>query len=61
MKRQVILRPVRAGAPISVEVAGGFVRRPAPADGVVVELADRDVFLPADTLVQALRALDELP
>jgi hypothetical protein len=51
------VRAVRAGEEISVQVDGGFVRRPAPDDGVVIELVDRDVFVSADVLLEALRAL----
>ena len=39
---------IRAGQPLSVAVVGGFVRRPAPSDGLVVMMADRDVFLPIE-------------
>jgi hypothetical protein len=52
-----LVRPVHAGDEISVQVEGGFARRPAPSDGVIVELPDRDVFLAAETLVEALRTL----
>jgi hypothetical protein len=51
------LKPVRAGDEISVQVEGGFARRHAPSDGVLVALPDRDVFLPVDDLVAVLRAL----
>ena len=54
---QVRLRAVRAGDEISVAVEGGFVRRRAPGDGVVIELDDRDLYLPVEALVDALRAL----
>jgi hypothetical protein len=56
-----VLRPVRAGDEITVQVEGGFARRRAPADGVVVELADRDLFLRAEALVEALRVLGRAP
>jgi hypothetical protein len=55
------IRAVRAGDEITVEVVGGFVRRHAPADGVVVQLEDRDVFVGADLLVEALRTLGRIP
>jgi hypothetical protein len=55
------VRAVRAGDEISVEVEGGFVRRRAPADGIVVQLADRDVFVSADALIEALRNLGRIP
>jgi hypothetical protein len=55
------IRAVRAGDEISVEVVGGFVRRHAPSDGVVVQMDDRDVFVTADVLVEALRALGRIP
>jgi hypothetical protein len=51
------LRAVRAGEEISVQVDGGFVRRAAASDGVVIELVDRDVFVSAELLLEALRAL----
>jgi hypothetical protein len=56
-----VIRAVRAGDEISVPVLGGFVRRRAPADGVVVQLDDRDVFVSADLLVEALRTLGRIP
>jgi hypothetical protein len=52
---------VRAGDEITVSVLGGFVRRRAPTDGVVVQLDDRDVFVGADLLVEALRTLGRIP
>jgi hypothetical protein len=52
-----LLRAVRAGEEISVQVDGGFVRRPAPSDGVVIELFERDVFVSAEAMLEALRAL----
>ena len=56
-----MLRVVRAGDEISVEVEGGFVRRRGPSDGVLVQLDDRDVFIGADALVEALRTLGRIP
>lgn len=56
-----MLRVVRAGDEISVEVEGGFARRRAPSDGVLVQLDDRDVFVGADALAEALRTLGRLP
>jgi hypothetical protein len=55
------IRAVRGGDEITVQVLGGFVRRRAPADGVVVQMDDRDVFVPADLLVEALRTLGRIP
>jgi len=52
-----VIRAVRAGEEISVQVDGGFVRRSAPSDGVVIELFDRDVFISAEAMLEALRAL----
>ncbi len=54
------VRAVRAGDTISVEVQGGFVRREAPSDGVVIETPDRDIFVPAEALIEALRALGRI-
>ena len=51
------LRAVRAGDEITVAVDGGFARRRAPTDGIVVQLPDRDVFLPVDAVLEALRLL----
>ena len=55
------IRAVRAGDEITVAVEGGFARRHAPSDGVLVMLPDRDLFLPAALLVEALRGLGQLP
>jgi hypothetical protein len=52
---------VRAGDEITVAVEGGFARRRAPADGIVVQLPDRDVFLPVDTVLEALRLIGRTP
>jgi hypothetical protein len=56
-----VVRAVRSGDEITVEVEGGFVRRRAPADGIVIDLADRQVYVSADALVEALRTLGRLP
>jgi hypothetical protein len=56
-----LLRTVRAGDEITVAVEGGFARRRAPTDGVIIQLSDRDLFLSADALVEALRALGRTP
>jgi hypothetical protein len=56
-----VIRAVRAGDEITVQVLGGFVRRRAPSDGVVVQMDDRDVFVDADILVEALRTLGRIP
>jgi hypothetical protein len=55
------LKPIRAGEEITVQVEGGFARRHAPSDGVMVALPDRDVFLAIDDLLQVLRALGRYP
>jgi hypothetical protein len=55
------LRPVHAGEEISVAVEGGFARRRAPGDGLIVELPDRDLFLPVDAVLEALRVLGRAP
>lgn len=52
-----VIRPVRAGDEIIVEVEGGFVRRPAPCDGLAVETADRELFLPAAAVTHAMKLL----
>ena len=59
--RSPTIRVVRAGDEISVEVEGGFARRRAPSDGVMVQLIDRDIFVGADALVEALRTLGRIP
>jgi hypothetical protein len=56
-----VIRAVRAGDEITVQVQGGFARRRAPHDGVVVQLDDRDIFVNADLLVEALRTLGRIP
>lgn len=55
-----LIRPVRAGDEIVVAVEGGFVRRAAQVDGLVVETPERDVFLPVDTVLDALRVLGRI-
>jgi hypothetical protein len=55
------IRTVRADDEITVPVEGGFARRRAPADGILVQLTDRDVFVTADALVEALRTLGRIP
>ena len=52
------LRPVAPGDNIVVEVQGGFVRRPAPAHGLVVETETLDIFLPYEKVKDALGALE---
>jgi hypothetical protein len=61
MPRPPELKPIRAGEEITVQVEGGFARRRAPTDGVIVALTDRDVFFPVDDLVTVLRALGRYP
>ena len=56
-----MIRAVRSGDEITVQVLGGFVRRRAPTDGVVVQMDDRDVFVDAEVLVEALRTLGRIP
>jgi hypothetical protein len=56
-----VLRPVRAGQEITVAVEGGFARRLATGDGLMVELPDRDLFLPVDAVIAALRVLGRAP
>jgi hypothetical protein len=56
-----VLRPVRAGQEITVAVEGGFARRCATGDGLLVELPDRDLFLPVESVVEALRVLGRTP
>jgi hypothetical protein len=52
-----VLRAVRAGDEISVAVEGGFARRRAPTDGVLIALADRDVFVRVDAILEVLQLL----
>jgi redox-regulated HSP33 family molecular chaperone len=56
-----VVRAVREGDEISVAVAGGFARRRAPSDGVIVELGDRDLFVPVEALFEALAVLGRQP
>lgn len=51
------IRPVRKGVPFSREVQGGVYRTPAPSDGLVIDLADKDVFLDAIAVAIELRKL----
>lgn len=55
-----MVKPVREGEEIIVQVEGGFVRRPAPCDGVSVQTPERDLFVPADELEAALRQIGRL-
>ena len=55
------IRAVRGGDEITLQVQGGFARRRAPSDGVMVQMEDRDVFVTADVLVEALRTLGRIP
>jgi hypothetical protein len=61
MPSPVRVRPIRAGDEISVAVEGGFVRRKAPVDGIAIETPERDIFLPVDSVLEALRQLDAAP
>lgn len=54
---QLVLRPVRKGGPISVQVQGGYVRREAPCDGIAIETDEHSFFVPADSLEEALGKL----
>ncbi len=56
-EKTVVLRPVVAGGPISVEVEGGWVRRTAPCDGIAIETETASFFVPADKLEEALAKL----
>jgi hypothetical protein len=60
MPENPVIRPVRAGDEIVVQVEGGFVRRPAPADGLVIATAERDVFVTAEDALEALRLLGKV-
>lgn len=51
------IRPVRKGAPFTREVVGGVFRTPAPSDGLVVDLVDKDIFLEVGVVVLALQEL----
>ena len=61
MPAPIRVRPVRAGEEISVAVEGGFVRRKAPVDGIAIETPERDIFLPVESVLEALRQLDVVP
>jgi hypothetical protein len=49
-----VIRPVLAGEAIRVACEGGFVRRPAPADGVEIDVADTVLFLTVEELSEAI-------
>ena len=51
------IKPIRKGEPFSREVQGGVHRTPAPSDGLVVDLVDKDVFLDVAVVVMALQDL----
>lgn len=52
------LRAVLKGEAYARAVEGGVRRGPAPADGLVLALADREVFLPARDVDAAMGELD---
>lgn len=51
-------RAVRKGQPISVEVIGGFVQRPAPEDGIAVDWKNRSGFIPTGQMHGLLSSLE---
>lgn len=56
-RKQIVLRPIPAGAEISLEVEGGYILRTAPEDGVSIETEDRNIFVPARMLHEVLTKL----
>src|SRR5205814_1244838 len=54
------LRAVRAGDEITVQVLGGFARRRAPSDGVMVQMDDRDVVAAAEAAPAPAEAAPEI-
>lgn len=52
-----VLRPVRPGSDYAAKVEGGVRRRAAPSAGLIVELPEQDIFLPAETVAAALSEL----
>lgn len=51
------IRPAPTGSPVITPTQGGVIRRLAPADGMVIDLEDRDVFVDAHEAALALIAL----
>lgn len=49
------IRAVAAGDPIPVRVMGGYIRRPAPSAGLLVETPDDAMFLPLAQVKAAMR------
>ncbi|HYE58088.1 MAG TPA: hypothetical protein VD948_06265 [Rhodothermales bacterium] len=49
---------VLAGQPVTFEVEGGFYRRPAPADGLVVETDSTTIFVPLEDVAKAMAAIE---
>ncbi|MDX2020831.1 MAG: hypothetical protein SF187_11365 [Deltaproteobacteria bacterium] len=57
MTQSIKLRAVLEGDDMMVAVEGGYIRRAAPEDGLVVATGADEMFLPEGKIVEALRAL----
>jgi hypothetical protein len=53
----VTLRPVRQGEKIPVDLGSGFVHRPAPRDGLLIEQGETTIFVPRCEIEDALAKL----
>lgn len=60
MTQSIKLRAVLAGDDVVTAVQGGYIRRPASEDGILVCIGADEVFLPEAKLAEALTALDRL-
>ena len=56
----VVARPILAQQSRTVDVVGGFIRRPVPGDGVLIETEFTTIFLPQAQVEQLLAELAAL-
>jgi hypothetical protein len=57
MNADIEIRAIRAGQLATFEVDGGFVRRPAPCDGLYIETSKTTILLPAGEVLKAMTEL----
>jgi hypothetical protein len=56
-KMDLEVAAIRKGQLATFEVEGGFVRRPAPCDGLLIETRSTTIFLPLSKIQKAVSAL----
>lgn len=57
MRADIEIRPITKGQIATFEVEGGYARKPAPCDGLLIESAKATVFIPATEAIKALKTL----